>query len=185
MELLPALEASVAYTQKIMENVERNQALLPTPCENWLVFEVLDHMTESIPQFANAAWHDPPPTSYEKPQDAADFWRIEAHRAIEGWSRPGAFEKTVNLSIGPHTARRSAEMMLVETAVHGWDLAKATDQPAEMPEGVAEAARQAVDDLFEHVFKGPREPKMFKAPVPVAEDASPTDQLVAFLGRTP
>lgn len=185
MDILQALDEAVAYTDPIMKSVRRDQALLQTPCENWLVFEVQEHMAELMPHFANAAWHEPPPGEWQKPSDLVDTWHMDTMRAMEGWRREGALEKSVQTSFGMYAARRAAERMLVETAVHGWDLATATEQEREMSDELAAATREAAEAMIEHVFNGQRDPKQFGPEVTPAEGASETDKLVAFLGRTP
>ena len=68
---------------------------------------------------------------------------------------------------------------LVDTVVHGWDLAKATGQDAEMPPDVAEAALAFTTKAMKDRRIG------FGDPVPVPDDASVTDRLVGWLGRNP
>jgi uncharacterized protein (TIGR03086 family) len=71
---------------------------------------------------------------------------------------------------------------LLDTTTHSWDVARATGQRAELPDELATTvlvvAHGIVDDDTRR-FAG------IAPAVPVAADASPTDQLVAFLGRQP
>ena len=71
---------------------------------------------------------------------------------------------------------------LVDTATHTWDLAKATDQPAKLPDDVAVAALDAGRMIITSPeMRGGR----FGPEVPAPDGADATDRLVAFLGRTP
>jgi uncharacterized protein (TIGR03086 family) len=73
-------------------------------------------------------------------------------------------------------------MHVVETLVHGWDLAKATGQPTDIKPDLCAIAwdnvRGVNDDL-----RGAGRP--FGPAVDVPGDASATDRLVAWLGRQP
>jgi uncharacterized protein (TIGR03086 family) len=73
-----------------------------------------------------------------------------------------------------------------DLTVHAWDLAKATGQDATIPEpylSIADSAsRASVDpDLRRPNGRVP----LFDPPVAIGPDESPTDRLVAFLGRRP
>lgn len=73
-------------------------------------------------------------------------------------------------------------MHLIETIVHGWDLARATDQqPAYDDEAVA-----AGDQFARQMMPAERRPAggAFGPPVEPPEGASPVDRLAACAGRT-
>ena len=69
----------------------------------------------------------------------------------------------------------------LDIVVHGWDLAKATGQDVTLDPTLAEEvlgfARQAVTEQMRGARIGPE--------IAVDPAASPTDRLVAFLGRQP
>ncbi len=69
----------------------------------------------------------------------------------------------------------------VEVAVHGWDVSRACRQDRPVPPALA-------GDLLELcllLVGAADRPTRFAAPVPVPPRASPSDRLVAFLGRQP
>ena len=71
---------------------------------------------------------------------------------------------------------------LVDIATHSWDIARATGQPAELPDGLATTVLGAAqgfvtDDIRSFAGIDPA--------VAVGADATPTERLVAFLGRRP
>src|SRR5262249_41370828 len=69
----------------------------------------------------------------------------------------------------------------LDILVHGWDLAKATGQPAELDETVAAHVLAFAEQA---VTQETRAPRIAPArPAPAA--APPTARLVAFLGRQP
>ena len=71
-------------------------------------------------------------------------------------------------------------LRIVEALVHGWDLARATGQPAEFPDDLPEReltfTRGKLADL-------PPDGRPFAPPRPVADDAPAIDRLAACLGR--
>ena len=75
-----------------------------------------------------------------------------------------------------------AEFLLIESVVHGWDLARATSQPpAFADETVAVAHRLSRASLA----TSPREPAFFGQEILLDGDNSELDSLVALLGRCP
>jgi uncharacterized protein (TIGR03086 family) len=71
---------------------------------------------------------------------------------------------------------------LVETVIHGWDLARATgQQPAYDPDVV----RTAQDFARAHMPAERPPGGPFAAAVPVADDLPEIDRLAALLGRIP
>jgi uncharacterized protein (TIGR03086 family) len=96
-------------------------------------------------------------------------------------STPGVLDKVVDAGPGPMPGRMLAEINLLDTATHTWDIATATGQPAQLPAGVAEAALEASQATISPEIR----PGRFGPEVPAPTAAGPTEQLVAFLGRNP
>jgi uncharacterized protein (TIGR03086 family) len=71
----------------------------------------------------------------------------------------------------------------MELATHGWDLAVATGQAAELDPELAEALLPFAAQMLPPAPRGGELP--FEAVVTVDADASPTDRLAAYLGRDP
>jgi uncharacterized protein (TIGR03086 family) len=96
---------------------------------------------------------------------------------------PGALERE-NVDVGQGISGKFAfRVALAEAVVHGWDIAKATHQPYEIPEMLAE---QMLDGMKKAFGDGPREPGgFFGQPVDVPDSAPAADRLIGFLGRTP
>ena len=71
---------------------------------------------------------------------------------------------------------------LIDTATHSWDIARATGQDADLPDDLAAVvlavSEQVVNDDIRR-FAG------IDPAIPIGADATPTDRLVAFLGRQP
>jgi uncharacterized protein (TIGR03086 family) len=98
----------------------------------------------------------------------------------DAFTRPGVMEQTFEAPIGTVPGAVMLHLRITEMLVHGWDLARATGQPADLPADLAEQelafTRGALGSL-------PPDRRPFAAPVAVADEAPALDQLAAVLGR--
>jgi len=147
-----------------------------TPCDEWDVRTLLNHMLDTQRYFlasgrgqqASRPAKEPPSIISDDP--VADFRDIRSDM-IDTYGDPAVVEKT-----GPALGIAFADML-----VHSWDLARATGQDSTMPEGLADAAYNAVHGRFtDEQRKG-----MFKPEIAVPDDAPAQDRLLAYLGRSP
>jgi hypothetical protein len=67
----------------------------------------------------------------------------------------------------------------IEIAVHGWDIFEACGIPCEIPEPLARALLPVSSLVVDETLR----PLLFAAPISIDAAASPSDRLVAFLGR--
>ncbi len=145
-----------------------------TPCDEWDVRALLNHMLDTQRYFVGVARGEdvspPGPTPPELISDdpVADFAQSCA-ATLEVFGRPGVIEKT-----GPSLSVAFSDLLL-----HSWDLAKATSQDELMPEGLAETAFAAIHGRFtDEQRKG-----LFKPEYNVASNASAQERLLAYTGR--
>jgi uncharacterized protein (TIGR03086 family) len=174
-DLLDLYERASTWTaSKVAGATERLDA--PTPCDDWDVATLMNHMLDTQRYFAGAArGKDPSPPSPNPPQLMGDdpVSDFDAARAevLNAYRAPGVIEKT-----GPSLGIAFSDQLL-----HGWDLAKATAQDATMPEDLPEAAFEMIHGRFtDDQRKG-----VFKLEVKVPANASAQDKLLAYTGRHP
>ena len=147
-----------------------------TPCDQWDVRTLLNHMLETQKYFVGAAQgKDVSPPAPSPPELLGDDPRADFEQArrdmLSTYGAPGVIDKT-----GPSLGIAFSDLLL-----HGWDLAKATEQDTTMPEGLPEAAFQMIHGRFtEDQRKG-----VFKPEVDVPADAPAQDKLLAYTGRKP
>ena len=147
-----------------------------TPCDEWDVRALLNHMLDTQRYFTGVARGeavsppspDPPELLGEDPP--ADFERGRRD-LLEAFARPGVTEKT-----GPSLAIAFSDQL-----VHGWDLARATDQDDTMPDGLAEAAYEALHGRLTAEQRN----GLFKPEIPVPDDAPAQKKVLAYTGRSP
>jgi uncharacterized protein (TIGR03086 family) len=173
-DLLETYErASDWTTQKVEGAVTRLDA--PTPCDEWDVETLLNHMLETQRFFVSRARGEdaslsPNPPSLLGDDPVADF-RATRAEVMSTFGEPGVIEKT-----GPALGIAFCDQLL-----HGWDVAVATGQDATMPDGLPEAAYDMLHGrLTDEQRKG-----VFKPEVAVGADATAQEQLLAFTGRRP
>ncbi|RLP80284.1 TIGR03086 family protein, partial [Micromonospora sp. BL4] len=134
------LAAAAPRTVDVVRGIADDQLDLPTPCRDYVVRDLLNHLFEVVVNFQELAVKRPVEWS-AKPDHLTDDWRdrfeTETRRLIAAWSDPSTLEG-VSPGMGmPQTV--VGGMALLDLTVHGWDLAAATGQAYEpAPEAVAE-----------------------------------------------
>ncbi|SCK57544.1 TIGR03086 family metal-binding protein [Streptomyces sp. WMMB 322] len=184
-EISPLLEGAAAQARPVVHGVRDEQMGLPTPCSEYDVSALLNHLFHVVVSFQSLAAGGS--ADFSSTPDYLDGgradWRArfdeETARLVEAWSAPGALEGT---SQGMGLPQRTVGgMVLGDLTVHAWDLARATDQDfhpygpglPELLEGWRELAPMG------------RKMKVFGEPFPVSGNASPFDELLALSGRDP
>jgi len=182
------LASACESTRSVLKNVTGDQLALPTPCEDWPVDDLIDHIVSATRFFADIAGAEPASEGEEWPSYAGtDFvaaFGEHARRAVAAFSAPGAMERTMALPTGPAPGSRCIQVATGEIFVHGWDLAKAIGQP--MPPCADVAGALLSSDwmqLCAEVRDG--DPSVFAAEIDVPHEAPAIDRLAAFLGREP
>jgi uncharacterized protein (TIGR03086 family) len=171
-EILPLLDTLVA-------SLDDAQLDAATPCANFAVRDVLEHMIGGATLFAAAFRGETP----APPEDAHDLVvafpaaMAELRAAVRS---PGALERTIAAPFGDVPGEMFARFVAMDGLVHGWDIATATGQPYHPPAAVVAEVegftRQAISD-------GMRDGDTFAAAIEPPAGASPLVQLVAFTGR--
>ena len=178
--------AALAWTSQVMHGTKVDHYSAPTPCTEWDVNTLTQHLVGGAWMFAGVFRRQPLPTGDpgdlvgEDPGAAYDAAAAELRAAL---TEDGALDGTVTFPFGEVPAGAGLSVMVMETLAHGWDLATATGQSTELPEELAtsalEFARVGVPEDArgaEHAF-GPA--------VGTDAHATATDRLVAYLGRSP
>ena len=173
----------VDETTIVVDNIASDQLGNPTPCAEWTVHDVLDHITNGAVMFAMSA--DQGSVSEELMAQIAggdDYkvaWRAATTAALTAAAKPGAMEKTVTLPFGEMTVGAFLNYVIFDLTTHATDLARATGQTitnTDLLEAALEVGRQTVGP-------GMRQPGVFDSEQFVSPDAPIIDRLQAFAGR--
>lgn len=168
------LAASLEVTEGIVAGVGPEHANLPTPCPDYRVTQLLDHLVGYATNFADKANGVTPaadPTTTSAGDDPRGAYHDAAVRLINGYRNSVPDDAT------------PMAVVLMETVAHGWDLAAATGQPTPYPNEAVEAAIAAGRAMMAPRFRGEGMP--FGQEVEVSPSRPALDQFVAFMGRDP
>jgi uncharacterized protein (TIGR03086 family) len=180
MDLIDALDRTFAQARDVVAGVRPDQYDDETPCREWTVRELLEHMIGVVDGLGAAA-SGRTPQPFSLGADPAAQLDAAATSAMAGWRTPGVLDRIVDAGPGPMPGHALASINLLDTATHTWDLATATGQPAALPDDLATAALEASHAIVNAELR----PGRFGPAVPAPAGATPTQMLVAFLGRTP
>lgn len=187
MEVTELFEKAAEWAATKVKSVTADHLSSDTPCDEWDVKALTNHMTSGVDFLARAArGEDPDPNGFTADyvgDDPATAYSAALAAAKKELKQPGLLEKTLNLPFGEMPAQVALSIFAADQITHGWDLAKATGQDATIPPELAKAALGVVGGNIGDDRRG--EGKFFKAEVPVSESASDQDKLIAYLGRNP
>jgi uncharacterized protein (TIGR03086 family) len=181
------LALALDLTGQLVDGVHADQWDDPTPCDEWMVRNLVRHMVVGNQLFAAVLSGTPlaeagtTALAAPPPADLAGAFRESAERLLAAFGQPGALERVVTIPVGTMPGSGAARIRMVEMLVHGWDLAEATGQATAFPEALAEQALAFTRPQLEALPPG-RSP--FSPPRPVADDAPAILRLVACLGRS-
>ncbi|MFG2888244.1 TIGR03086 family metal-binding protein [Streptomyces sp. NPDC048248] len=178
--LLDACERVLRTVGGLVSVVDPGMFARPTPCADWDVRTLLDHLV-----WENLLWsgmaNGSPPSDFAADhlgEDHVAAFHAAAHSALTAFRRPGMLEERY----GPAPGRRLVEQLVIEMLVHGWDLATAIGHPRDLVPDLAEAALPVVQQIYGSL---PRTAGgSFAPPQPVRSDATALDRLAGCLGRT-
>jgi uncharacterized protein (TIGR03086 family) len=177
MDVLDQLDQLGPVLTDVFEGLGPEDLERPTPCAQFTVRGVLDHMIGGATAFA-AAYRDtsPAPVDTDDPLTAIGPALADLTAAIHD---PGALQRTVAAPFGEVPGDEFARFVVLDGLVHGWDLATATgqayDPPAALVTAADEFARRALDPL--------RDGDTFAAATGSPGGASPIERLAAYTGR--
>lgn len=205
------LERAVAYTLGSLQLVTPEALWRPTPCQGWDLLALLQHMEDSLAALQEAVdlahvtvpplgadQPPPPPTVFAalgvgdpEPGETAGAGaagamelvarvRDRACHLLGSWLGEDRREP---ISVGGRTLPASVltSTGAIEIAVHGWDVARACGQRRPIPPRLAQELLVLASLLVRRADR----PARFAPPVRPAPQATPSDHLLAFLGRQP
>ena len=188
---LPDLGPAARRVSALLEGVDDDALGRPTPCE-YDVATLLDHLDGLALAFTLAARKSDDPVLAAPPAPSGGAltpgWRERIpqrlHALAESWRSPEAWTGEATAGGVTMPADIAGAVALDEIVLHGWDLARATDQPYEVdPEALAIVHRFVEESAAPEQAEA-RE-GLFGPPVPVAHDAPLLDRVVALAGRSP
>lgn len=184
------LRRGLQATAMLVEQITDDGWTAQSACDGWTVRQAADHLTGALKLLTRYAAAEPIDHAEVDAQRQADTdhlgtdpaaaFRAVAERALEVFGRPGALEREVPFINGPATGATLASISLLETTIHGWDVAVGAGLRYEADDEIVQA-------LWSHARDGvgdeQRRAGMFADPLPVMPTADPFTILLAHLGR--
>jgi uncharacterized protein (TIGR03086 family) len=176
-----AMDATRAY----LDAVRSDQWVDPTPCTEWNVKQIANHIIgenlwavellagRTIDEVGNRLNGD------LAGDDPAAAYAASVRAAGAAVSVPGAMEATCHLSFGDYPGSEYVAQLLLDTLIHGWDIARATGQDTRLDAELIEAC-VPIAELLTNQF---RSAGVFGDNLPVSSDADVQTRLLALVGR--
>ncbi|MGM7777011.1 TIGR03086 family metal-binding protein [Arthrobacter sp. KNU-44] len=174
---LTSADATLAIVQRVLAHVTEADAQTQTPCADFNVSQLLDHLAGSIANIAKALGAEVADDAGKSPEvRIADL----AQPTLEALYRRG-LEGTIDMGFAELPATMVASILNLEFLVHAWDFSKALG----LEVSVADELTDYVEVLAQNtISEQVRASGSFAPAQQVAETASSLERLVAFTGRT-
>lgn len=179
LDELASAEATLAVLQHVLRGLGESDLSKPTPCTEYDVSQLADHLMNSITILGSAAGAEPTTRDTGAPLETqvADA----AQAALEAWRRRGP-DGSVNLNSSEVPAVMPLGILSLEFLVHAWDFATAAGRRIVVSEPVSEYVLGLAGKIITPQARGYAG---FADAVTVEPDATAVDRLIAFTGRQP
>lgn len=183
-DLATQIQHVLTATGALVRGVTDEQWHLPTPCHDWDVHTLTNHLVGGILAFpALLAGHHvgDDPARDHLGTDPAGAYAAAARADRQAWNRPDVLDGVVTFAFATLPASMAAVIHLTEVVVHGLDLAVATGQQHAIDQHLA---AQLLDLM--HALGGIdafRSPGFFGPQVHADAGRPAHERLLAYAGR--
>lgn len=172
--------AATDRASDIVEAVRPDQLGSPTPCTEWTVQQLIDHLvggTEYL--LATAENREPAQRTFSTGAD----YRLGVTAVLDALEVPGAMERTCTSPLGfEWPLSQAVAGTFMDVLIHTWDLARATGQGDGLDPDLVDACTAMF--LPEMPERG-RAAGIVGRAVEVGDDTTAQDRLLAAMGRQP
>jgi uncharacterized protein (TIGR03086 family) len=180
------LERGVGLFRNVASGLTADELDFATPCDGWDVRTLVGHVA-GVYRGATDALHgervDLVSAGVDVGDDPARVVADVVNAMMAAWREPGALERTLATTIRDMPAALATRIVIGDSLLHAWDLARALGQSIEMPEDLAAAQFEMMQQYYDPETRGPG--KGFDVAITWPEDAPVQDRLVALSGRDP
>lgn len=171
------LSRALDQTGDLLDRVHADTVSRPTPCKQWDVGALADHVIADGPNFVTMLRGGQPDWSAPTPH-VSESWgpafKVGADDVLHAWGQgtgPDGWEGGASVPLG---------MIVAEYAVHSWDLAQALGVPSsELDPELAEVGLE----FMQASLKPEMREGAFAPEVAAPEGAGVYERLAAFAGR--
>jgi uncharacterized protein (TIGR03086 family) len=189
---MPDLEPATRQMAALVQGVRDDMLGRPTPCPDYTLGDLLDHVGGLTVAFTAAARKhvgEGAATSQGASGDASRLtgdWRARIATDLaalaEAWRDPAAWQGMTRAGGIDLPGDVAGVVAIDELVIHGWDVARSSGQPFGVDDELLGLTEQFVAQAAADPSGGEG---LFGPPVAVAEDAPRLDRVVALSGRDP
>jgi uncharacterized protein (TIGR03086 family) len=174
---LDCAEATLAVLDRVLTGLAPEDSLKQTPCREYDVASLTDHLMNSIIVLGGAAGAEFP----QRDTDSAVRHQVmsAARPALNAWTARG-LDGTVPFGKGEAPAQMMAGILCLEFLVHAWDYAAASGLEVDAPEELSEYVLGLSQGIITPEGRGSAG---FDDPIELPAEAPALDRLLAFTGR--
>jgi len=183
------MASAAAETARVVNGAPTGTGALdaPTPCPDWDLRTLLNHTILWTSYSAERRAHGESVAQELMDKDFTadpgfreDYAR-QISKAVEAWSDPQAWAGDRSVMGSATPATEVGAMLIMEMALHGWDVAKATGQEYHADDALAKNLLETVQAQAETF----RKYQGFADAVATGDDAPDFDRALALSGRDP
>lgn len=179
---IEVLQRADDQLRQIISQVRSEQARLPTPCAEFDVRALTNHVVYDVQVFKAMI------TGGQRGSPDVDLlgddwlaaYTTSADSLLSAWRTRGT-DGTLTSRLGELPATWALGQHASNLIVHAWDLARATGHSSELDPELAEAALAWGRENLKPQFRG----QAFAPEIQVPEDAPAYDRVAGYFGRTP
>jgi uncharacterized protein (TIGR03086 family) len=182
MDIPALLRGAAAPMHDLLTTVTAQGMAAPTPCTQFDVRALLQHLLTWGPVLEAAARKEPAAPAEPTAEDPANAYDEQLRRITAAWSDPAAWEGSTTMGgPDPMPAALIGGMVVSEIVVHGWDLGRALGRHPAWEPAVLELVLGEVTATAEMG----RGMGIYADAVPVPATAPTLDRLLGITGRDP
>jgi uncharacterized protein (TIGR03086 family) len=187
---------SSTHFERTLRAVRAEQWAWPTPCTEWDVRQLVNHMTRGNLNYVCLL----------RGRTAAEFLRLRNVDALgadpvgayarsvrtcaEAFTGPDALQRVLDYPLGRLTGRQALAVRTADSTIHTWDLARAIGADDTLDTGLVGWIDEHLDAIYAGLAETPTDAatthRFFAASRTVpADDTSRQARLLALMGRNP
>jgi len=181
--LVVVLGRALGAVDVLVSNVSTDQWSAATPCADWSVCRLVDHLIGMNRVFTALLADAPVPRAPDADrvgEDPVIAFRETSAALLLAFGQPGVLDRQYKGPLGTASGAERLQIRLYDLLAHGWDLARATGQSVDLPDDLVESSVA----FARSQLAGQSRDGRFGPPRNVDENASAIERLVAFLGRS-
>jgi uncharacterized protein (TIGR03086 family) len=182
--------------QRRLRAVRSEQWAWPTPCAEWNVRQLVNHMARGnlgyvhLVQGGSGAEFLCLRDADVLGRDPVGAYTQSVQECARAFAEPGALERVLDYPLGKVTGRQALAVRTTDTVIHTWDLARAVGSDDRLDVGLVAWIDDSLEDIYAGLVETPTAiettHRFFAAPEGVlADDAPRQDRLLHRMGRRP